>query len=205
MRASFFDQRKAMPGLTGSRSSGPGLAAAIGRYIAAAAVVAAAGTWLPFIGLEIAEAMGWRTSFVGTIFVAAATSLPELVVTIAALRLGAVDMAVDMAVGNLLGRNLFDILVLAIDDLAYTDGSLLASSSPANAGSVCRPLTEGVIAEQRLGGRLGDTKAHCEGQQIFDQFVVGHPFSVARHQPNAKPGAVSGGVIGGRWFMLTSQ
>ena len=102
---------------------------AIIRYASAAAVVAAAGSWLPFIGQDIAETMGWKTSFVGTLLIAGATSLPELVVTISALRLGAVDMAI----GNLLGSNLFDILILAIDDIAYTKGPLLAAVSPAHA------------------------------------------------------------------------
>jgi cation:H+ antiporter len=50
-------------------------------------------------------------------------------VTISALRL----RAVDMAIGNLLGSNLFDILILAIDDIAYTKGPLFSSASPANA------------------------------------------------------------------------
>ena len=53
----------------------------------------------------------------------------ELVVTISALRLGALDMAI----ANLLGSNLFDVLVLAIDDLAYLRGPLLSAASPAHA------------------------------------------------------------------------
>jgi cation:H+ antiporter len=73
--------------------------------------------------------MGWRTSFVGTLLVSAITTLPELVVTVSALRLGAVDMAI----GNILGSNLFDILILAIDDLFYLKGPLLAAVSPAHA------------------------------------------------------------------------
>ena len=54
-------------------------------------------------------------TFVGTLFVAAATSVPEMIVTIAAVRLGALDMGI----ANLLGSNLFNMLVLAIDDIAY--------------------------------------------------------------------------------------
>jgi cation:H+ antiporter len=102
------------------------LKSAIVRYLAAAVVVAAAGTWLPFAGVEIADAMGWRTTFVGTLIIAVATSLPELVVTLGALRVGAVDMAM----ANLLGSNLFDMLIIAIDDLAYVRGPLLAAVSP---------------------------------------------------------------------------
>ena len=95
------------------------------RYAFAALFVVSAAIWLPFAAKEIAAQMGWYESFVGTILVALATSLPELVVTIAALKLGAVDMAV----ANLLGSNLFNILVLAVDDLFYTHGPVLANVS----------------------------------------------------------------------------
>lgn len=99
------------------------------RYAAAASVIVIAGTWLPFVGQELAEVMGWKTTFVGTLLVAGATSVPELVVSLSALKLGAVDMAI----GNLLGSNLFDILILAIDDIAYGKGPLLRAVSPAHA------------------------------------------------------------------------
>jgi cation:H+ antiporter len=130
MRAAFvYDRRTKSAQQMIKNGSTVTLAAALTRYAAAAAVVAGAGSWLPFIGQDIADAMGWRTAFVGTLFIAGATSLPELVVTISALRLGAVDMAI----GNLLGSNLFDVLILAADDIAYTKGPLLASVSPAHA------------------------------------------------------------------------
>lgn len=104
---------------------------AVRRYLIAAAVLVAAGVWLPFVGSDLADAMGWNKTFVGTLFVAAATSLPELVVTIAALRLGALNMAI----ANLLGSNLFDILILAIDDIAYTKGPIFSHVSPVHAVS----------------------------------------------------------------------
>ncbi len=99
---------------------------AIWRYAAAAAVIIAAGIWLPFVGKALAEAMGWHLTFVGTLFIAAATSLPEAVVTISALRIGALDMAVS----NLLGSNLFNGLTLAVDDTLYLKGPILAHVSP---------------------------------------------------------------------------
>ena len=49
--------------------------------------------------------------------------------TIAALQLGAIDMAI----ANLLGSNLFNILVLAVDDVLYTEGPLLAHVSSIHA------------------------------------------------------------------------
>jgi cation:H+ antiporter len=132
MRAAYVYERRTRPvPLISKVDAKMTLREAIARYLLAAGVVAGAGAWLPFVGLELADAMGWRTTFVGTLFVAAATSLPELVVTISALRLGAIDMAI----ANLLGSNLFDVLILAIDDLAYTGGPLLSSVSPAHAVS----------------------------------------------------------------------
>ena len=81
-----------------------------------------AGSWLPFVAKDISDMMGWGQSFVGTLLVAAVTSAPEAAVTISALRIGALDMAI----ANLLGSNLFDIIILAVDDVFYTRGSLLA-------------------------------------------------------------------------------
>jgi cation:H+ antiporter len=102
--------------------------AAIG-YGLAAGVVVAAGVWLPFVGKALAQQMGWGEGFVGTLFVAAVTSLPEAAVSIAAVRLGALDMAL----GNLFGSNLFNMAILAIDDIAYLPGPLLSGVSPSHA------------------------------------------------------------------------
>ncbi len=98
------------------------LRAAIKGYLQAATAVVVAGSWLPFIAKGISDMMGWGQSFVGTLLVAAVTSAPEAAVTISALRIGALDMAI----ANLLGSNLVDIVILAIDDIFYIKGPLLA-------------------------------------------------------------------------------
>ena len=93
MRAAFvYERRTPRPPPLIKAERDITLTQALVRYGLAAAVVVVAGSWLPFIGRDIAELMGWKTSFVGTLLIAAATSLPELVVTISALRLDAVDM-----------------------------------------------------------------------------------------------------------------
>ncbi len=98
------------------------------RFALAAAAVIGAGIWLAFIGDELAVTYSWHASFVGTLFLAISTSLPELVVTIAALRLGAIDMAV----ANILGSNMFNIAIIAPVDLAYRQGALLSLVSSAH-------------------------------------------------------------------------
>lgn len=105
------------------------LTQAIARYVAAAITIVIAATILPIVAVEISTLMGWTQTFVGTLFVAAATSLPELVVSISALRM----RALDLAIANLLGSNLFNILVLGVDDIAYRQGSLYSAASDGNA------------------------------------------------------------------------
>lgn len=99
------------------------------RFAIAALVVLLAGMRLPFVANEIAQTMGWSRSLVGTVFVSAVTTLPEMAVTVSAVRIGALDMAV----GNLLGSNLFNVAILAIDDLFHPGASLLAEVSVAHA------------------------------------------------------------------------
>jgi len=95
------------------------------RFALAAAAIIGAGIWLAFVGDEIGEVTGWSASFVGSLFLAITTSAPELVVTITALRLGAVDMAV----ADVLGANMLDIASIFPVDLFYTKGSVLSSVS----------------------------------------------------------------------------
>jgi cation:H+ antiporter len=65
------------------------------------------------------------TTFIGASLVALATSLPEMVTSLAAVRLGAYDLAV----GNLFGSNAFNMMLVLPLDLAYTKGSLLQAVS----------------------------------------------------------------------------
>ena len=90
------------------------------RFTIAAIAVIGAAIWMAFIGAEIAELTSWESSFVGSIFLAISTSMPEIVVTIAAMRLGAIDMAV----ADILGSNMFNIAIIAPVDLAYIKGPL---------------------------------------------------------------------------------
>ena len=103
----------------------PTLREALVRFGLAGLVVLGAGFWLTFVALDLAAIMGWNRSFVGSLFMALVTTLPELAVTVAALRMGAVDLAI----GNLLGSNLFNVTILAVDDIFYRGGALLADAS----------------------------------------------------------------------------
>lgn len=107
------------------------------RFAAAAVVVLVAGTWLPQVADGLAVRTGLSRSFVGTLWLALVTSLPEMAVTLASLRLNRLDLAI----ANLLGSNLFNVVVLAIDDLFYRRGPLLSAAAPVHAGTALTAMT----------------------------------------------------------------
>ena len=75
---------------------------------------------------EIAVITGLGTTFIGTTLVALVTSLPELVTTLAAIKIGADDMAI----GNLFGSNMFNMFAIGLTDVFFTQGRFLAAIDP---------------------------------------------------------------------------
>jgi cation:H+ antiporter len=101
--------------------------AATGFVISAIAIVAA-GPFMAEAAGTIAELTGLGNTFVGSTLVAFCTSLPEVVATATAVRLGAFDLAI----GNIYGSNAFNMVLLFPLDLVFP-GSLLAAVSPTHA------------------------------------------------------------------------
>lgn len=93
-----------------------------------AGTAAAAGFLLAETSVELAEKTGLDETAVGVVFTAVTTSLPELVTAIAAVKRGALTLAV----GGIVGGNAFDVLLLAFSDIAYRDGSIYHSISQSN-------------------------------------------------------------------------
>ncbi len=91
-------------------------------------VIVAAATFLPEVGVKLAVSTGLGETFIGNALIAISTSLPEIVVSVTALRIGAGDMAI----GNLFGSNIFNIGILALDDIFYFKGPLFSFISPTN-------------------------------------------------------------------------
>jgi cation:H+ antiporter len=90
------------------------------RFALLAMVLGAMGYVVSRTGIVLADRSGLSETAVGALFTAIATSLPELVIAVASVRIGAYNLAI----GNIIGGNAFDILFLAAADVAYRDGSL---------------------------------------------------------------------------------
>ncbi len=89
-------------------------------FVALAAVVGVAGYYVAQTAFIITEQTSFSESFIGALGTSVTTSLPELVVSVTAVRQGALTLAVS----NIIGGNTFDVLFLAFADIAFREGSL---------------------------------------------------------------------------------
>ena len=90
-----------------------------------AIMIAGAGIWLAYIGDDLARALNLGQNFVGSLLLGLATTLPEITVSVAALRIGAKELAV----ANMLGSNLFNISIIFINDTLYRRAPIFNSLS----------------------------------------------------------------------------
>jgi cation:H+ antiporter len=128
------------------------------RFSIYASIVALAGWSLAQLAIPLGEKTGLSHGVVGGVFTAVSTSIPELVVAITAVRMGAVNLAV----GDIIGGNAFDTLFVAASDIAYREGPIYAAFSRAEqfwlANSILMTgvLLMGLIYRQRHGpGNIG--------------------------------------------------
>jgi Ca2+/Na+ antiporter len=90
------------------------------EFLALSLVVGAAGYVIAKTGGQVAARTGLSGGIVGGLFTAVSTSLPELVTSVAAVRRGALTLAV----GGIIGGNSFDVLFVAFSDVGYQEGSI---------------------------------------------------------------------------------
>lgn len=123
-----------------------------------ALLTAVAGFFLSRLAENAIETFGWSEALLGTFATALITSLPELVTTIAAVRRGALTLAV----AGIIGGNSFDTMFLVASDIAYRGGPIWAAISPSQTFMIALSLVMtailmmGLLRREKLGpGGLG--------------------------------------------------
>ncbi|MBI3465798.1 MAG: sodium:calcium antiporter [Planctomycetes bacterium] len=146
------------------------------QFCVSAAVIVVAGTFLTRFADAISEITGLGRLVVGSVLLAAATSLPELTVDLSAVLMGLPDLAV----GDLLGSSLMNLLILAILDLSHhSRGRMLSRQGAAHAlsGSVSIGLTA-VVALGLLTGKAFAPYAIFGVSPAIFVLVIGYALGV---------------------------
>ena len=115
-------------------------------FALSAAVLALSAPALVLAAEGISRTSGLDETFVGTILMGLTTSLPEGVATLAAVRLGATDLAV----ANLFGSNAFNMCIFLPMDLASPTGSVLVHAAPHNVVGLLLAIAATALAVLRL-------------------------------------------------------
>ncbi|MGE3509070.1 MAG: sodium:calcium antiporter [Vicinamibacterales bacterium] len=133
------------------------------RFSIAAVAVLAAAPFLASSGSQLAAQWGIASGFFGVLFLALATSLPEATVVVAAMKAGSHDLAV----GNLLGSNCFNMAVLAVLDVADGSGALLGRVEPGIAlGALAAILLMGLVLLDMLNRPEGRGRTFETGPAV---------------------------------------
>jgi len=90
------------------------------------AVVGVAGWIVGRAGLSVVAATGLDGGVVGFTLTTAISSLPELVVLVTAVRMGQLTLGI----GNVIGGNVYDMLMVSVADVAYLPGSVYTDAGP---------------------------------------------------------------------------
>ena len=124
------------------------------RFAGSAFVILLAAPVVTLSVKVIADSTGIAQTFLGAALLAITTSLPELVASIASVRIGAYDMAV----GNLFGSNVANMSILLFADIAYTDGPILAAVSQSQVISAMGAILLMAIAVAAIVGESERTR-----------------------------------------------
>lgn len=103
-----------VPLITAARTGDPVPRASIVRFALSALTILVVAPFFAGAAKDLAELSGLSSTFVGTFLVGLSTSVPELVSSLAAVKMGAFDLAV----GNLFGSNAFNMVVFFAMDAA---------------------------------------------------------------------------------------
>lgn len=141
----------------------------VGQFLLSSLVIVMAGSFLTKFADRIAQVTGWGRMFVGGLLLAGATSLPELLVDLKAVEAGLPNLAV----GDLLGSSLFNLLILATLDFAFPSAFRGTAFSPKflhhSLSAVLTIVLTGIIGV----GIVARVEASFLGVGIFGWAVLG--------------------------------
>lgn len=147
------------------------------QVILMASVLVVASWWLAKLGDVLStHKIEWLgrplgATFVGACFLALATSLPEIVTSIAAVRLGNLDLAL----GNIFGSNMFNIFVipwLKIVSISRGDVIMLTATASDSTQNLIAGLTAILLTTIAIGGLTYQSQRKMLKRFGFDSILI---------------------------------
>ena len=133
------------------------------RFVMCSVGLVGLSIWLTYLSDELATTLGMGAGLAGALFLGVATSLPELSSTISLFRM----RNYDIAVGNIVGSCLFNMIILTVADLLWFGGTIYDFSD----GKVGSMLLFGAVAMVATLLSLGAKK--WWGRLLLSLVVVG--------------------------------
>jgi cation:H+ antiporter len=150
-------------------TSGRSMTRLWGEFAVLALLMLVAGFAVARSGISLVNETGLSGTVVGTFATSITTSLPELVTTLAAVRAGALTLAI----GGIVGGNAFDLLFIAAADVAYRPGSIYAALQPVDVFVVGWAMLLVGILGAGLVRRQPSRTIGFEGVGVFAAYVGG--------------------------------
>ena len=116
------------------------------QFILSAIVIVVSSLLISVVTDKIARISGIGSSFIGAMFLGVATSLPEMASLVSLVRL----KNYDLAVGNIVGSNLFNFVIIALSDICYVSGSIFEFLDTSNRLLVIVGLLESILLTYML-------------------------------------------------------
>lgn len=133
------------------------------RFVLCSVGLVGLSVWLTYLSDDLATALGMGVGLAGALFLGVATSLPELSSTFTLFRL----RNYNIAVGNIVGSCLFNMIILTVADLLWFKGSIYDFSD----GNVGQLLAFGAVAMVATMLAI-DTKSRV-GKLLTSLIIVG--------------------------------
>ena len=116
------------------------------RFVLCSVGLVGLSIWLTYLSDDIATSLGMGAGLAGALFLGVATSLPELSSTVTLFRL----KNYNVAVGNIVGSCLFNMIILTVADLLWFKGTIYDFAD----GNIGQMLGFGAVAMVATMGAL---------------------------------------------------
>lgn len=172
-------KEKEKPDKNKKNSEREGYKTLFSKYFLLAGILAVAGYFLSKSAVPLSSDLGISKSIMGTFLTSVSTSLPELVTTLAAVR----NKSLTLAIGGIIGGNIFDCIFLSVSDFFYLSGTIFAQITPFQIFTIILAvlMTSVLLLGLLIREKYGPGKIGLESISIILIYIIGMGTAVVQY------------------------